>query len=63
MSTSFSTSRNIIKVVNTFYIKWNMISTFNKSQISTWILNFRKIYNFAVFNVHCSVFTSQNNLF
>jgi hypothetical protein len=39
MAATLGTARHVVKVIDALNIEWNLIATFNKSQISPWIMN------------------------
>ena len=47
MPSSFSSAGNIVKVINSFYFKWNMPVGFYEGQVTSGIRYFREINNFA----------------
>jgi len=49
MTRSGCTARDIVEVVDAFDFEWHMYSTFDKCQVSPWIVNLRQFNLAAIF--------------
>ena len=67
MPTSLRTTRDVVKVVDALDIKRHVAQTFDECKVSPRVMNFWKIYNFAIINkahkrIHNEVDSRKFNL-